>query len=327
MVVSPDASPNQTAADLWEALFDKGARRTGNHRVLRQKIADATVFDFGVQTPGSIDAGLTMAAACMGGLAQIEIAACDPQHYAVANAVRVQTDAPLLACLGCQYAGWPVQCKDYFAMGSGPMRLRRGKESVLKENELTDEQADVVCGLLESDSLPTAAAIAEIASECGVPNDRLLLGVAPSTSIAGSIQVVARSVETAMHKLHDLEFDLAAVVSATGFAPLPPPAAKGKTIDGIGRTNDAMLYGATVTFWVDCDDSEIDSILDRIPSASSGDHGRPFRKIFADYDNDFYKVDPSLFSPAVVLLHNLRTGQTHQSGRIETAVLRESFGR
>jgi methenyltetrahydromethanopterin cyclohydrolase len=262
----------------------------------------------------------------MGGLAEVTRPDCDASRYAVANAISVQTDWPLVSCLGCQYAGWPVQGEDYFAMGSGPMRLLRGKEAVLEEYQLGDPDADRVCGLLEADTLPAVATIEAIAAECGVKADRLVLGVAPSTSIAGSIQVVARSVETAMHKLHDLEFDLHRVVSATGTAPLPPPAAAGKTIDGIGRTNDAMLYGAVVTFWVDCDDAELEPILDRIPSAASSDHGRPFKAIFADYDHDFYKVDPSLFSPAVVMLHNLRSGRTHRSGRVESEVLRESFG-
>ncbi|MEM0927550.1 MAG: methenyltetrahydromethanopterin cyclohydrolase, partial [Planctomycetota bacterium] len=232
----------------------------------------------------------------------------------------------LLSCLGCQYAGWPVQVDDYFAMGSGPMRLARGREAVLEEFNL-QESPDHLCGLLESESLPTEAAIGEIARQCKIPADRIKLGIAPSTSIAGSIQIVARSAETAMHKLHELSFPVDSVLSATGFAPLPPPAKKGDTIGGIGRTNDAMLYGADVTLWVDCEDNAIEPVLERIPSASSSDYGKPFKEIFAAYDFDFYQVDTALFSPAIVRLHNLRSGHTFVSGGIETSVLRESFGK
>jgi methenyltetrahydromethanopterin cyclohydrolase len=262
----------------------------------------------------------------MGGLGRLSLLPCDESRFGVANAVSVQTDDPLVACLGCQYAGWPVQSDDYFAMGSGPMRLLRGKEEVLLREQLVDPITDGACGVLESDKLPTASAIELIAADCGVSPHALTLGIAASTSVAGSIQIVARSVETAMHKLHDLEFDVRAVVAATGTAPLPPPAKSGDTISGIGRTNDAMLYGALVSLWVDCPDECIEAILEKIPSVSSTDHGRPFAQIFADYKYDFYQVDPSLFSPAVVTLHNLRSGRSFSAGRIETKILRESFG-
>ncbi len=49
------------------------------------------------------------------------------------------------------------------------------------------------------------------------------------------------------------------------------------------------------------------------------------RKIFKAYEYDFYRVDPLLFSPAVVTFHNLRTGRTWSHGSIESDVLRQSF--
>ena len=38
-------------------------------------------------------------------------------------------------------AGWPVQCEDFFAMGSGPMRMLRGREPMLEELALSREPA------------------------------------------------------------------------------------------------------------------------------------------------------------------------------------------
>jgi len=229
-----------------------------------------------------------------------------------------------MACLGAQYAGWPVQVDDFFAMGSGPMRLLRGRESVLVDLKLAEESGRVV-GVLESDRLPTEAVIQNIAEECGVPTEGVHLAVAPSSSIAGSVQVVARSIETALHKLHELEFDVNNVVSATGCSPLPPPAKRGDSIGGIGRTNDAMLYGAHVTLWVDCPDKAIEEVFESVPSCSSRDHGSPFSVIFKNYDHDFYQVDPMLFSPAKVTFHNLSTGKSYSAGSIETDILRQSF--
>ena len=71
------------------------------------------------------------------------------------------------------------------------------------------------------------------------------------TSQAGTVQVVARSIETSLHKLFELGFDLARVESGWGFAPLPPVA--DSEIAGIGRTNDAILYGGCAVLWVRAD--------------------------------------------------------------------------
>ena len=128
-----------------------------------------------------------------------------------------------------------------------------------------------------------------------------------------------------MHKLHELEFDVRTVVSGTGCAPLPPPAKPGDMVCGIGRTNDAILYGATVTLWVDHDDDAIASVADQVPSSASRDHGRPFAEVFKEYEYDFYKVDPMLFSPAVVTIHNLRSGKSWTNGQIATEILEKSF--
>jgi methenyltetrahydromethanopterin cyclohydrolase len=287
-------------------------------------VAGARLIDAGVETRGSIAAGLVLARLCLADAAEVAVGPADFDSLASNQAVFVRTDDPLRACLGCQYAGWPVQTDDFFAMGSGPMRMVRGREEMLLNLGLK-EAATRVVGVLESDTLPSASVVALIAEQCGVSAEDVCLAIAPTCSIAGSLQVVARSIETAMHKLHELEFDVRTVVSATGHAPLPPPAKPGQMVAGIGRTNDAMLYGATVTLWVDSEDDVVDGVADKVPSCASADHGQPFAKIFAQYDHDFYRVDPLLFSPAVVTIHNLRSGRTWNHGRIDSNVLKQSF--
>ncbi len=311
---------NQLAWRLFQDSVDD-AERLG---VAVDSIAGTRILDAGIVRRGSLAAGLVLARLCLGDRAEVSLGPADAAVLASSNAVFVRTDHPLQACLGSQYAGWPVQTDDFFAMGSGPMRMVRGREEMLEELGL-HETADQVVGVLESDKLPSESAIERIAEQCGVAADCVHLAIAPSTSIAGSLQVVARSVETALHKLHELKFDVRTIVSASGHAPLPPPAKPGDTIDGIGRTNDAMLYGATVTLWVDSTDEAIDAVAENVPSCSSADHGQPFADVFKRYDYDFYKVDPLLFSPAVVTIHNLRSGRTWSHGGIETEVLRQSF--
>ncbi|MGV3486405.1 MAG: methenyltetrahydromethanopterin cyclohydrolase [Planctomycetaceae bacterium] len=293
-------------------------------RVRANNIAEATVVDAGIDVPGSLAAGVIVAEVCLGGLADVSLAPADADRFASEVAVMVRTDAPLQACLGGQYAGWPVSAGKYFAMGSGPMRMVRGREEMLLELDLR-ESSDVVAGVLESTELPTAEAIQLIASDTRTTPENLALVVAPSGSLVGSIQVVARSVETAMHKLHALGFDVRTIFSAVGVAPVPPPAKPSDVVGGIGRTNDAILYGGRVTLWVDCEQSQVDDIAPAVPSSASKDYGRPFAAIFKDCGYDFYKVDPHLFCPAVVTIVNRRSGVARCFGTVNTDVLRQSF--
>jgi methenyltetrahydromethanopterin cyclohydrolase len=163
-----------------------------------------------------------------------------------------------------------------------------------------------------------------VAKECGVAPDRLTLCVAPTRSIAGCVQVVARSIETSLHKLFELGFDLKTIRSAYGYAPLPPPARD--FAEGIGRTNDAILYGGHVTLWVDSTDEAISAVAEKVPSQSSGDWGQPFAQLFKKYEYDFYKVDPGLFSPAEVVISNLATGNNWIYGKVRPDVIQASFG-
>ncbi len=176
---------------------------------------------------------------------------------------------------------------------------------------------------METRKLPTPEVIAHLAEKLQLPPERLTLLIAPTASIAGTVQVVARALETALHKLHELKFDLTQVVSGVGLAPLPPVAAD--DMIGIGRTNDAVLYGGRALLWVRADDDQLAAVGPRVPSSASPDHGAPFAEIFERYNRDFYKIDPLLFSPAEVVFHNLRTGRSHAFGRPEPAVLRRSF--
>ncbi|TWT78246.1 Methenyltetrahydromethanopterin cyclohydrolase [Posidoniimonas polymericola] len=285
-------------------------------------IGGARVIDCGASAAGGLEAGRLMAEASMAGLGSVSIGVTRVTGDE-GPAVVVRTDHPVAACMAAQYAGWEVKAGGYFAMGSGPMRAAAGREELFATIGHT-EQAEACLGLLETDQPPTAEVCAEIAHKCGVPVDKLTLLYAPTNSTAGSLQVVARSIETALHKLHELGFDLSRVASAWGVAPLPPVA--GDTLSGIGRTNDAILYGGQAVLHVRGDDESLAAIAPRLPSGASPDHGRPFAEVFAAYDHDFYQIDKLLFSPARATLVNLDTGRSHSAGDFCPDVLRQSFG-
>ncbi len=279
----------------------------------------ATVYDLGTSSSG-IQAGIQLARICTSDLATIQVNASDKL---TGLEVSIQSDQPLKACMASQYAGWPINAEKYFAMGSGPMRAVRGKEDVLVTYQL-GEESDQVVGVLETGKLPTAQAIEAIATQCNVSPDKITLVCAPTSSIAGTVQIVARSLETAIHKLDELKFDLHKIVSGFGAAPLPPIAKD--DLAAIGWTNDAILYGGRVSIWVNCEDDEIEAIGDQVPSNSSKDHGRSFKEIFAAYDHDFYKIDPMLFSPAEITFFNLKSGGTFRFGQLDHKILKQSFG-
>jgi len=281
----------------------------------------ARVIDCGVKARGGLKVGLALAEICAAGLAEISLAPADPALPADADVV-FRTDHPVAACLAAQYAGWQISAGDYVAMGSGPMRAAAAKEPLIKVIGYA-ERPDVAVGVLETGALPSPEVCEKIAFDCGVAPERLTLLTARTASLAGTIQVVARSVETALHKLHELGFDVRQVVGGFGRAPLPPIAKDDLT--AIGRTNDAVLYGARVTLWVDCKDDAIAEVGPKTPSSASPDHGAAFADLFQRYGHDFYKIDPLLFSPAVVTLNNLRSGRIWRFGAPMYDVLSEWF--
>ncbi len=284
--------------------------------------AGTRLIDCGMQTPGGLEVGRRLAEICLAGLGQVEFETADPAIFR-GPTVTVRTDHPVAACMAAQYAGWQIAAEGYFAMGSGPMRAAAGKEPLFDRIGHRERPTHAV-GVLEATRFPPEALQCDLARRAGVEPDRLTLLAAPTASLAGTVQVVARSVETALHKLDELGFDLNRVVSGWGTAPLPPVA--NDQLTALGRTNDAILYGGEVTLWVDAADADLATLGPRVPSSASADHGQPFASIFARYEHDFYRIDPQLFSPAVIRFVNLASGRTSQFGHTLPAVLRESFG-
>ena len=283
---------------------------------------DGTLIDFGVDAEGGLEAGCALASICMSGLADITVepGLLDDIGWTY---VQVVTDSPVAACLFSQYAGWQISVGKFFAMGSGPMRAVYAKEQLF-DKLWYREEAEQVVGVLETPKLPGEEVFQYIAKHTNVEASDVVLCVAPTSSMAGNLQVVARSIETALHKLHEVGFDVNRIRSATGSAPLPPVAKN--DLEGIGRTNDAILYGGRVTLWVNGDDESIAAIAQKVPSCSSPMYGQPFLSDFEAAGRDFYKIDPLLFSPAEIVFQNVDTGRVHVAGRVNNDVLKRSFG-
>ena len=302
-------------------LADHLASQAATLRINIESIGGVRLLDCGINAAGGLQAGLGLARVCLAGLAEVSLTGGEAAGVPC-PIVTVTSDHPVAACMASQYAGWQISVGKFFAMGSGPMRAAYGKEALF-DSIAGREQSNAAVGVLETRKLPDESVVAHLTEKLGLPPAALTLLAAPASSLAGTIQVVARSLETALHKLFELKFDLAQIVSGFGSAPLPPVASD--EIKAIGRTNDAILYGGRAILWVRADDDALAQIGPKVPSSASADHGAPFANIFERYQRDFYKIDPMLFSPAQIVFHNLNSGRSHVFGQVEPDVLNRSF--
>src|SRR5436190_5472275 len=314
-------SLNELALRRCELLLEHLAERMHMHAGVLRMDCGARVIDCGVTASGGLVVGRQLAEICLADLGRVSFV---PGHTGLwpGPAVAVHTDQPVAACMASQYAGWQITGEKFFAMGSGPMRAAVGKEKIYDHIGYRETAGHAV-GVLETDKLPPDDVCRRIAADCKIEPANLTLLAARTASIAGSVQVVARTVETALHKMHELGFDISRVQSGFGVAPLPPIAKD--DLAGIGRTNDAVLYGGEVTLWIRGDDATLQALGPQIPAFASRDYGEPFAVIFERAGKDFYKIDPLLFSPGVVNLVNVESGMFHRFGQLRPDVLKKSF--
>jgi methenyltetrahydromethanopterin cyclohydrolase len=287
--------------------------------------AGERLIDAGASVMGSLEAGRLLAEICLGGLGDVSIeAGSGLKHHPFALTVR--TSQPVIACLGSQYAGWQLTSEDgggYFSMGSGPARALAAQETVLSDIGYADRASEAFL-VLETGSPPPEELVRRIAADCGVAPSDLTLLYAPTQSLAGTVQIVARVVEVSLHKAHVLHFDLSRIVSGLGNAPLPPP--HPDFVTAMGRTNDAVIYGGRILLHVTGPASDARDLAEALPSRNSKDYGTPFGDIFRSYEGDFYKIDANLFSPAEVAVVALETGETFRAGGVVEKLIDASFG-
>lgn len=292
-------------------------------------IGGVQVLDCGVKARGSHAAGIGMARAAMGGGGQVALVESEGSANDAAAwpgcpwpTVAVSSEHPVAACLASQYAGHKIASGKFFAMASGPIRAAIGREAIFDTIGMR-EQAQVAVGLLETSRLPPVDICLGLAEAAAVTPGNLVLLAARTASAAGTLQVVARSLETALHQLHELRFDLARVRRGRGKAPLPP--VPDDDLVAIGRTNDAILYGGTVVLEVTGDDASLEAVGSKAVSRGSPAYGKPFLDIFKEAGHDFYAIDPTLFAPACLELINIETGKRHRFGEIAEATVARSF--
>lgn len=311
-------SLNQMAWDLFVALErDAALLRLGVARGGRGE----RLIDAGSLHPGGIEAGRRIAEICMGGLGRVAVTS-DATLGRWPLTLTVASSQPVLACLASQYAGWSLQDGKFFALGSGPARALARKEALFAELDYQDRAAHAVL-VLESAKPPPAAIVEKVAGDCGIAPDHLGIIYAPTQSLAGSVQVVARVLEVALHKAHEHHFPLDRIQDGAAAAPLAPP--HPDFVTAMGRTNDAIIFGGRVHLFVTGPEAEARDLAEHLPSSTSRDYGKPFAEIFRAAKGDFYAIDGALFSPAMAQVTALETGRTFHSGQVNPIALDASF--
>lgn len=318
--IGPGPSVSALAARQVDALVADAA-------ALRCKVSNGEagerLIDLGATVPGGLEAGRRLAEICMGGLGVVELnTASGVARWPLG--LTVHSSNPVIACLGSQYGGWTMSDEEsgFFALGSGPARALSRKEDLFRELGYVDHYGKAAL-VIEGDAAPPPALVRRVAADCGVDPKDLTILFAPTGSLAGSTQVVARVLEVALHKAHELHFPLENIEDGIGTAPIAPPVPD--FVKAMGRTNDAIIYGGRVQLFVRGSDEAAKKLAAELPSRNSASYGKPFAEIFAAVNGDFYKIDPMLFSPAAVIVSNLDTGASFHAGELAPEIVDASF--
>lgn len=245
---------------------------------------DATVIDCGVHAKGSYDAGMFFIQISMGGLAGVNIQLEDVRDVSIPF-VYVYTDYPALACLGCQMAGWKIEVDDFRGYASGPARALALKPKKIFEILDYEDDTEYAVITVESDKIPNEDVAEFIAYECDVDTSELYMLVTKPNSLVGAIQIVGRIIEVALFKLNLLGYDVKMIMNAMGKCPIPPICEKTHII-----ANDFIAYYGSVYVLSE----SYSDLFESITFDKTAYYGKSFEEI----GEDFYRVDPSVFSPA-----------------------------
>ena len=101
-------SVNEKSQILVKDLID-------NHNYYRVNIEKGhngcTIIDAGINSLGNMEAGRVISEICLGGLGRVHILNT-MQNAEWPLTVHVNTNDPVIACLGSQYAGWSLSSKE-----------------------------------------------------------------------------------------------------------------------------------------------------------------------------------------------------------------------
>ncbi|MEM2213422.1 MAG: methenyltetrahydromethanopterin cyclohydrolase [Candidatus Nezhaarchaeales archaeon] len=293
------------------------------YKVKVEKLAcGATVIDTGLETLGGYLAGIKLTEICLGGLAKCWLTY---QVYEKLElpAIVVVTDHPAISLLGCQLAGWMVKVGDFFAPSSGPARaLALKPKKIFEKIGYKDDYSEAVI-VMETTKRPTDEVAKKVAEECKVSPQNLYIILTTTASMAGSVQVSGRVVETGLYRLEYLGLDPNKVIFASGLAPIMPPHPDVGV--STAREEDALLYGGVGCYLIDEEDSKLMEYVVKAPATAWPDYGKTSYEALKAVNFDWSKLDPSFFTIGKFMVTSRRSGNTYMGGKVEPEILRRSL--
>ncbi len=284
----------------------------------------ATVIDTGLNCPGSWAAARFLVEATLGGLGQVQYSTMELEGLELPQ-VEIYVDQPAIACLSCQLSGWPLpEAKNQAGIVpliSGPARAVVCKDRFAQVVDYQDHSPEVVAAI-QDNVLPDEKLTQLIATECKVDPRGVFILLAPTGSLVGSINVVARTLETAIWRLHTLGLDIKKTYSAWGKAPLPPVTKD--EYQAMIRTNVYTYYGGTAAFFIEEDDEKIERIIKEIPLSprTTRNYGRSFSELLDEAGGNIFNVTDFVHNVTKIIMHNSKTGSTFQEGEIDLQMLK-----
>lgn len=308
-------------------IADEMANNAEKYNIQAEELPNKTLLiDCGVNVPGSIKGGELFTKVCLGGISDVGISIPgDLSDIMAMPAVKVKTDFPALSTLGSQKAGWKININGYTAIGSGPAQAHKFKDNEIYQMCGYVEDSDVAVITLEADELPGEDVAEYIACECSVKPENLVILVAPTSSLVGSIQIGGRTLETGIYKMHEImDFDVTKITYAAGITPITP--VDPDSVKAMGKTNDAIIFGGRAYYYIEPEEGEsLEELAANLPSSASEKYGESFIEMFKKADYDFYKMPKDVFAPAQVIVNDMLTGKMYHTGFIDLPRLKKSF--
>lgn len=285
----------------------------------------STVIDMGINYPGGWKAAKYLTEVTMGGLGRLSYSIYHLGELELPQ-VNIYADKPVIACLSCQLSGWALpEFKNdagIVPLISGPVRTIVKEDKFAKPFSYQDKSEKVVV-VLQDKVLPGEELTAYIAQRCKVEPKGVFILVAPTGSLVGLVNVIARTLETSMWRLHELGFGVNNVISAWGRAPLPPISKDEYT--AMIRANTYIYYGGTAGFVANCKDEDIERIIEDITLSpkTTKQYGIPFSKLLEEAGGNIFNMTEFCHNVTKVNFYNSFTGNTFVYGKNDQKMLLE----
>jgi methenyltetrahydromethanopterin cyclohydrolase len=281
------------------------------------KINDATIIDCGIETKGSIDAGILFSKISLGGLAKVQLQFPEINNEISLLQVQVSTSYPVLATIGCQAASWNISKGDFFGMACGPGRALAQKPS--KSYKLLDykEESDKAILCIESDKLPSDKIIDYLAEKCRVENKDIIILMIKTACLVEYIQMAARAIELGVFRfVEQLGYPKDRILHAVGIGIVPPLSEDNDVSND--RVNNGLIYGTKLFLIIKSHkEDNLTDLISKIPSKSSSSFGKSFIEVFNEAGKDFANFDLTLLAPTEIIINDIRTGKIYHEGKIQ----------